>query len=270
MKINQKLHTLHFRWITAVIIGCIVVMNSLPVHAKDTEKYIYNASGGLRIGLVKNNRTIMLVDEPDILKSTLDHGWDDLRNKLESLAYDLSEESGKAYTFAIESNITTSKQAELDVAKDRNILSLKYSVPSNSILVRVKAPWLPWSFSYIASFNVEIVLDVQASGREHLLQIVDAAITMPNFTLEGNGPPSDVVKAMIESLILDLGGSTNEGNGMLLLLLNDLSNQLLALVPQLNTIPEDVIYVDVDVDQHDGTILLCFKTIDSQKCVFPK
>jgi hypothetical protein len=69
--LKSKFFKLFLLWVFLWIIS----FSSLPAYAANPENYIPNAPGGLRIGVGQSDKTLILIDEPELIKTVFDLGW---------------------------------------------------------------------------------------------------------------------------------------------------------------------------------------------------
>jgi hypothetical protein len=257
-----------FHTIMAWVVISMIVLALLPAYAAHADGgYVPNASGGLRIGVAEGEHTIVLVDEPALVKSVLDQGWGRARDEWNKHIGNFINEKGGQQSIEFTSDLATVDKAELGVTKTDNGLSLNYVLPNNQLRLTLKSGWLFLELSYVITFDLELILAVQAPAPGQRLRIADAALYLRKARIDGVGIVSDLVKALPEALLQNIQSYVEETGRALLPQLQEMGDQFIAAV--LGQIPSDAIYVDIDVEPKHGAIELCFKANAMAICSFP-
>ena len=145
------LATLH-----GLVIGMIVLIVK-PVYASVRNDYPINTNGGLVVGVARGEKTaLVLIDEPTLLKSALDNGWQYMRaewnSRIIALINELSSEKVE-----ITSELATIDQAELQVAKVDGGVSLTYVLHNNTMRLVLKDVWAVGDLTYKVNFDIELI-----------------------------------------------------------------------------------------------------------------
>lgn len=193
MKKKPSLFHILCQW---VCIGILSLL-ALPAQAATQDGYIPHATGGLRIGVAQGDSTLVFLDEPTFLKTTFDQGWLHAREEWNPQVVALLNDLGDSETVAVTSNLATIDHTELQVRPLGNGVSLKYILHDNQMRVAWKDVWLVGDLSYRITFDLALVMTVQASNQTPHLQVVDAAIVLPQFQVDGDGPKSDALKFLV-------------------------------------------------------------------------
>lgn len=227
-----------------------------------------SAPGRLRIGLATDEKTLLLVDAPELVKTALDLGWRRAREEWNGRLIQFINQTNDYGTIKVASDLATTENAELKVMQIDNGVSLKYVLPDNKIWLTLKTAGSDWQLSYVISFDIEVLLAIQSSPHAQRLQVTDAAIRLQNTQVDGNDLTSVLMKPLFEVPFQTVQEYLEQMGSVLLPAIKELGDQFIATT--LAPIPANAIYLDIGVDPTRGAIALCFKTHVKNSCVFPE
>ena len=255
------LATLH-----GLVIGMIVLIVK-PVYASVRNDYPINTNGGLVVGVARGEKTaLVLIDEPTLLKSALDNGWQYMRaewnSRIIALINELSSEKVE-----ITSELATIDQAELQVAKVDGGVSLTYVLHNNTMRLVLKDVWAVGDLTYKVNFDIALTLTIQSVHQRQPIQLADVSVVLQTIKIDGEDWLSDLMLPLAETLLQQVQAYTEVLTSTLLSSMKEVWQQFIGAI--FAPIPTDAIYLDIDVDPQDGAIVLCFKPDSVDACHFP-
>lgn len=246
-----------------------ILLTSLPAYAASPENYIPDAPGGLRIGVAQREKTLILLDEPELIKTVFDLGWIHMRDEFNSRVVDFINDVNDQGTIEIESHLATVDNAELRVMQIDKGAALKYILHHNAMYLKLNLPEVV-QLSYVINFDVEMEIAIQASNEGQRLRLTDAAIYIRNTRIIGADWISKLMLPLIETLFQSAQEQAEKVNNPLLPIMRGITKQLtLFVVEALEKIPSTAIYTDIAVSPTNGMITFCFKSSPQYACKFP-
>lgn len=243
------------------------VLGVKPVYASVRNDYPINTNGGLVVGVARGEKTtIVLIDEPTLIKSALDNGWQYMRDEWNSRIIALLNEISSE-TVEVTSQLATTDQAELQVAKIDNGVSLTYVLHNNTMRLVLKDVWAVGDLAYKVSFDIVLTVNVQSTHQRQSVQLADVSIALRQIKIEGEDWLSDLMLPLAETLLQQVQAYTEAITSTLLSSMQAVGKQFIETI--FAPVPADLIYLDIDVAPQDGVIMLCFKSGRADACHFP-
>lgn len=155
----------------------LVLLTPISAYAANSDRYIDSASGRLQIGWVIDKRTIVLVDEPGLIKATFDSAWNYVRGEWSQRAGKFINELGKQDFVDLHLDLATTDSAELRVMPVDNGASLNYILHDNQVDVKLVRLWSEYTLSYEVHFDLAISITVKVDGAGRQIFIADMSVT---------------------------------------------------------------------------------------------
>lgn len=252
-----------------IFLACLIGLMPMAALAHETDVDQANRAGGLRIGWVSQDKTDVLIDDPNLLKETLDLGWDQLRTVWLDELIRSSDQWDDADRFQLTSKLASTKQADLHVTPIENGAALNYVVHHNALGVTLQTD-ISWAqeLSYLITYDIEISGTVQTPRAGQQLRFRNGAIHFENVQIEGRNFVSTLALPLVEFLIEKLIDSVEEISKKLLPAVEDLLGELPAFSSGDEWLPQETFYASVGVEEETSALLVCFKTTIIEQCVF--